>query len=110
MTLFAPLVFFWLQREAVYLKAWHPPRATEWAGRWSYSLYLMHLPLMVLIGGLRPDASPLLNWVVLIAGALAGSCLFYLLIERPSHALARRIRMRARGTLGDPAQPSPAIG
>ena len=49
---------------------------------------------MVLIAGLQPDLGPALNWIVLVAGVLIGTYALYLLVERPSHLIARKIPMR----------------
>jgi peptidoglycan/LPS O-acetylase OafA/YrhL len=67
----------------------------QWLGARSFSLYLVHLPVVgatvLVLGG----APPL--WVVLliaVPGALLCTAVFYRLIERPSHRLARRAAAR----------------
>src|SRR5262249_21980397 len=42
LNLLAILVYFWLCAEICYNRQASPPRVLEWAGKWSYSLYLVH--------------------------------------------------------------------
>jgi peptidoglycan/LPS O-acetylase OafA/YrhL len=74
---FAVLAYFWLRQEICYWKTRQPWRLCEWAGRWSYSLYLVHYP----VGPFLP--SPRVFWVLPVSYA------FYLAFEKPSHLLAR---------------------
>lgn len=70
-------------------------RALESMGAWSYSLYLVHFPLLLLAGvawtgvfGTKPA-----NFLVPLIGVAAVvpcAILFHRAIERPSHAWARR--------------------
>jgi peptidoglycan/LPS O-acetylase OafA/YrhL len=84
--------YFWIRVELRYYVTRAPWAVLVWAGRWSYSLYLIH-PLVialcveyrVLIDGSR------LSSVGKMALILACSYLFYLAVERPSHNCARRI-------------------
>lgn len=65
-------------------------RVCAWLGRISFSLYLVHEPLVVTLAnlGLRdPRVAPPL----LIAASLVLGDLFYRAVERPTHALARRL-------------------
>jgi len=70
----------------------------RWLGSISYSLYLIHVPIggrLVNYGSRFIESNPLselvLSTIALAASILAG-WIFFLIIERPSHALARRIR------------------
>lgn len=92
LNLFAVVALFWLEREIAFFSA-HPPLSSlEWAGKWSYSLYLVHLPLatlsLSLLGG--PARGPL-RWLFQVTFTYVGCYLFYLLVEKPSHHLARRL-------------------
>lgn len=65
----------------------------EKLGAWSFSLYLMHMPIYVMIGKFMPGiiatsplypllCAPLVLWLC---------CLFYRKIEMPTHTYARRL-------------------
>lgn len=94
---FALLVPIWLYYE---LKRWQyisPPHILEWAGSWSYSLYLIHYPASTLFAKLQsPVVSSSLNWCYLVIFVLLLSYIFYLLVELPSHSLARIIAKAIR--------------
>ena len=63
-------------------------RVVQWLGTISFSLYLIHVPVVATVAFALRD-SPL--WVTLVVGfvaALAAGQLFYWVIERPSHRLA----------------------
>jgi peptidoglycan/LPS O-acetylase OafA/YrhL len=91
--LFAVLVVFWLSREVV---AWvhRPPlRLLELGGLFSYSVYLVHLHGLALFQRLRLGVGlPIIaTWLWQLLFVLAGCWLFYAVVERPSHRLARFI-------------------
>ena len=64
-------------------------------GRWSYSLYLLHFPLLLMLGAWwvgRSGAKPS-SYLVCLGGCVAilpAVWIFYRLVERPSHLWARR--------------------
>ena len=92
LNLFAIFVYFWLARETAYYKQHKAPRVLEHAGKWSYSIYLLHLhgqAIFVLLA-FAPFAAGM-NWMINIAFVLLVSYTFYLIVERPSHLFARRI-------------------
>jgi len=94
---FAILCYFWLRREIQYFRHADPPRWSEWGGKWSYSLYLLHLPAQVLFGQLMvPNMGFILNWLMRFGWTLGCSYVFYLLVEKPSHAFARWVGRRER--------------
>lgn len=67
----------------------------RWLGTRSFSLYLVHEPMIVALGGLIGEpVSPLLTLAITVPVALGLAEVFFRVIERPSHRLARRI---ARG-------------
>lgn len=94
LNLFAIIAYVWISleiRRANHFK--RPWRVLEWAGRWSYSLYLCHMFAAQLYTGLRlsPEVGPLCDWLLQVAFVLATSYAFYRLIELPAHWFARWI-------------------
>ena len=93
---FAIVCFFWLRLELRWFKAHPPPRSLERAGAWSYSLYLCHVPMLFLVG-MRPVGNNLNSpyncgmWSLQIAACLLLSYLFFRLVERPAHRIARKV-------------------
>lgn len=71
-------------------------RALIGLGAVSYSLYLVHVPIIQLSGGLirrvtGPGVVPeLVGLAIAVAFCVAGATIFWLLIEAPTHHLARR--------------------
>jgi peptidoglycan/LPS O-acetylase OafA/YrhL len=94
---FGVLAYLWIRKEIEYSKlhpAWAPLVS---AGLWSYSLYLMHIPAIMLFKNLAlPSFGYNLNWCTNIAFIMAASYLFYRCVERPSHRLARKFRAIAK--------------
>jgi peptidoglycan/LPS O-acetylase OafA/YrhL len=65
-------------------------------GRISFSVYLLHLPLLKLIGGRLPHDPTLAAWGTIIA-ALGLATVTYFAIEKPFVAMGRSPRRRASG-------------
>jgi peptidoglycan/LPS O-acetylase OafA/YrhL len=63
----------------------------QWLGRISFSLYLVHEPIIVSVANLRPGWGVATVLVVSLALVIPASQLFYWSIERPAHLLARRV-------------------
>jgi peptidoglycan/LPS O-acetylase OafA/YrhL len=89
---FGLLAYFWVKNEIAYGKHAAPNRYLVSAGAWSYSLYLVHAPGMGFYWRLPvPNLGYLFNWFATMLSSLGFSYIFYLLVERPSHNLARKI-------------------
>ena len=92
MNVFALLLYKWIQTEIVYFKSHKPNPMLERMGKFSYSLYLCH-PLLYLILGLivkiNTAAYPVFILVIIIC-----SYGFYLTIEKPAHTIARKINSK----------------
>jgi peptidoglycan/LPS O-acetylase OafA/YrhL len=90
--LFAVLVACWLIREISSYRDREPVGWLEWAGKWSFSVYLAHVPANAIYVTLSlPNLGPLLNWLVQMVFILIVSYAFYLLVEFPSHIASRAI-------------------
>jgi peptidoglycan/LPS O-acetylase OafA/YrhL len=74
----------------------------QFLGRISYSLYLVHVPLLILGFGLwgrlagRGVIQDLAGLVIVGGGVIGAAGLFWWLIERPCHALATRLTLRRK--------------
>jgi peptidoglycan/LPS O-acetylase OafA/YrhL len=93
---FAVLVFLWLQAEIMFYSRNNPLPLLEWGGKWSYSIYLGHVlaqPFFIRIGFVLNlgAAGPILNWFGEILVVLIFCWLFYVIVEFPSHRLARLV-------------------
>lgn len=92
---FAILSYYWLQQEIRYFRHVNPLPLLEWGGKWSYSLYLIHLPGNVLYHQINvPNLGFILNWFLRFTWTIGCSYIFYLLIEKPSHSFARWVGRR----------------
>jgi peptidoglycan/LPS O-acetylase OafA/YrhL len=93
--------YFWLRAEISYYRDRRPWKPLVWAGQWSYSLYLIHPIIVSLFYWYDPlMVESRLGWTAVIAAILLGSYAFYLMVERPSHRLARKIPLLEAGPFG----------
>ena len=80
----------WIGFEIAYFLKQAPMKSLEWAGSWSYSLYIVHPmvePLFLLAGLTRLVQNPRTHFLLILV-ALFASYLFFLLVESPCHRLA----------------------
>jgi len=90
--IFGVLAFFWLKQEISYFSTYPPSKATEAAGGASYTLYLTHkLVLPILAVNETMSHTNVLAWTETFLGVAVFTTIFYLLIEKPSHQLARKL-------------------
>jgi peptidoglycan/LPS O-acetylase OafA/YrhL len=92
LNLYAVCAAFWLERE---IRAYQrrPPPALEGPGETSYSIYLTHVQSIVLLHQL-PFVSAMpagVAWILALVMCAGITAIFYQLVERPSHRLARRV-------------------
>ncbi len=94
LNLFAVIVFFWLGFEIMYLSNKKLFKPLEWAGSWSYSLYLIHPLTISILGyagieslGIGTETDRIFH----ILSAFLLAYIFFILIESPAHKLAINI-------------------
>ena len=66
-------------------------RAVQWLGTVSFSLYLVHEPVVILVAALLHGAGVEVVLLVAVPLCLAVAAVFHRLVERPSHRLANRV-------------------
>jgi len=94
------------------------PAPLTWLGRISYSLYLTHAVVLVLITRIVPDlasqapATRLAAGLAYLAAALTVAWLSYRMVELPGQSLGRRLtaRLAPRPPCSPPSVPHPARG
>lgn len=89
MNIFALLLFKWIEAEITYFKHNLPNPMLEKMGNFSYAIYLCHHTIYAVLGLLLYVNFYSYPFFILIT--LAISYIFYLLVEKPSHLLARKI-------------------
>lgn len=84
--------FWWMKAELENNST--PSPFLIWFGAWSYSLYLVHPLVISFLVQCGLDAhTSLADWTLMMALILGFSYLFFVLIEAPSHSLARRVSL-----------------
>ncbi len=103
---FAIFAKFWIHQEIRRYAVRPPKRLFEWAGSWSYSIYLVHMPisavLMKLIGP-DPEFYAVAGYALLPL-VLLGSYLFFLVVEKPGHWVAREASRAVGRAIGVSSQ------
>ncbi len=98
LNIFAIFAYFWIKQEILFHTAVTPLVGNEWAGKWSYSLYLMHIAMFHVFGYLKlPAIGYLADWGLKMTFILATSYAFFLLVEKPSHQASRYLAKLVRG-------------
>lgn len=75
-------------------------RTVQWVALRSFSLYLVHEPLVVTSATLWPSMPIALRVVLALVVSLLAADLFFRAVERPAHVLARRVGTLAGGRPG----------
>ena len=74
-------------------------RSSQWLGRISFSLYLVHVPILVTLTFLIGDDRWWLVALLAVPLSLGVGWGFYRVVERPSHRLARHITQGVAGAV-----------
>ena len=92
--LFSVYCFFWIEREIICINLGpnKPFPQLEKLGLASYSLYLVHVLLLWLFNKIPPlhfAGYQCLYWLILFVGLHVAVFVYYVVIEKPSHKLAK---------------------
>jgi peptidoglycan/LPS O-acetylase OafA/YrhL len=83
----------WVRLEMVWPRSTHLRRGLAWLGERSYSLYVVHIPVLGLVSVLGIAAGRDLYWCAPVAIAVV-TLLAYRFVEHPAHEFGRRSRRR----------------
>jgi peptidoglycan/LPS O-acetylase OafA/YrhL len=110
MIAFGVVAYFWVKKELEHSRVRVPNKYLVAAGAWSYSLYLVHVQGMVVFAWLPiPFLGYIPVWCLTMLSSLAFAYVFYVLVEWPSHRLARRIKLSSPALSAAPAIASQRI-
>ena len=105
LNLFAVSAYFWLGLEIAYRRAVSASALLEWAGKWSYSLYLMH-PAAIRLVTLQPWLHPVVSshWrnLFFVLCSFPTAYAFHLVAESPFHRLALTVTRRFKSRVLTP--------
>ncbi|MFE3871988.1 hypothetical protein ACFX5F_12225 [Flavobacterium sp. ZS1P70] len=82
LNIFSIIACAWIGYEIIYYQNNEPLKSLESAGKWSYSLYLVHPIVYNILFYLNYKET---GHLIVIIVALLLSYVFYLLVEKPSH-------------------------
>ena len=74
-------------------------KPVQWLGRRSFSLYLVHEPIVVTAIFVTHATAPAVPMLIAIPCSLAATVVMYALVERPAQRLARRVGHRIENRL-----------
>jgi peptidoglycan/LPS O-acetylase OafA/YrhL len=95
LTIFGFAAAFWLWLEIYWFRTARPWAWLEKAGEWSYSMYLVHVPILHVMGTGRLSEFPVWAFVpVALCAVVLGSWIFGQLVEQPFRRLAKRVAER----------------
>jgi len=90
---FSYLCYVWMATEISYYTAHRPIKWLENGGKWSYSIYLFHMIFVDLyLHWIQPES--VFAHILKLIVVLVFCYVMYLLVERPSHQLIKRIKLR----------------
>jgi peptidoglycan/LPS O-acetylase OafA/YrhL len=91
------VAFGWVRAEISHFAQVKGSAVLEWCGKWSYSLYLIH-NVAISVTPISASA-PGWTWTIRLCLIIAGTLGFYVLVEAPSHWLARTVSRRLTNAL-----------
>jgi peptidoglycan/LPS O-acetylase OafA/YrhL len=89
LNVFALLMVKWIEREIIYYQSHNSLTLLEYSGKFSYSLYLCHGLCVYFLSFFM--TLNVYNYLIFIVLSLIIAYLIYLIVESPSHQLARKL-------------------
>jgi peptidoglycan/LPS O-acetylase OafA/YrhL len=94
--LFPIPIYYWLKQEIEYFATKKASRFIEYCGSFSYTLYLCHN--LLIYGITKYFKITTVNYIFILLVVVAASFLIALIIEKPSHYLARKLAASLKKT------------
>ncbi len=91
------------------VQAWLTNKPLLWLGRQSYSLYLIHVPLVMVTVILFKGVVPLPAFILIAPAIILAAELFRRWVEMPSVAIAQRLTGYDRGRRKTTGKPQPGV-
>jgi peptidoglycan/LPS O-acetylase OafA/YrhL len=92
---FAFVLTYWLENEIIYFRSHRSVRLMEWAGKFSYSLYLIHgLAVYFILHYIKVN---IFTYSFFILVTLLLAFIVYLIVEEPSHRFSKYLARRVSG-------------
>jgi peptidoglycan/LPS O-acetylase OafA/YrhL len=95
LNLFSLALGYWIANEILFFRDHAPMKALEYAGKFSYSLYLLHVILVAVLVSLF--GSSLATYPLIIILTILLSYLFFALVEDPSHRVSKYLARKVQG-------------
>lgn len=96
MPFYAIFCVAWLSVEFDRWQRLGPTLLWEKLGAVSYSIYLVHMPVLTYFDANWAGSDRVILWGVKLCAVISLSGLFYILVEKPAHNSARRLTFRSR--------------
>ncbi len=87
------LAYFWVHDELLSFRLTVLTAKFETLGRASYSLYLIHKIGITALSPMAAHMNALVFWLIELFSIAAASAAFYFAVERPSHIVAKRVKI-----------------
>lgn len=97
LNMFAVVSCLWLGCEISFYRKRSPSKILEWAGTWSYSLYMIHPVVPAVVGTIFSfTVFPAAQKALILVLAFVFSYIFFCIVEFPSHLFAKAIGRQFR--------------
>ncbi len=93
LNLFAVFCYYWIYSEIIHFKLNPPNELFEKLGKWSYSLYLFHIPAnAAYLSFALPSFGYILDWFFRFCFYVGCSYIFFLAFENPFYKMSKSVK------------------